>query len=36
VAEIHGFDFQTGDLAQVRYFSPEKEFTDLLLTNLIS
>jgi hypothetical protein len=35
-AEIHGFDFQTGSLAQLRHFSPEIEFTELLLTNLIS
>jgi hypothetical protein len=35
-AEIHGFDFQTGSLAQLRHFSPEIEFTELLLTILIS
>jgi hypothetical protein len=29
-AEILGFYFQTGSLAQLRHFSPEIEFTDFI------
>jgi hypothetical protein len=35
-AEIHGFDFQTGFLAQLHHFSPEIEFTELLSTKVNS